>query len=58
MRLDNIEKTYDPSKVEEKIYHRWMEKDYFHTEVDREKEPFCIVIPHRILQVNSIWGTP
>ena len=45
MRLDNIEKTYDPSKVEEKIYHRWMEKDYFHTEVDREKEPFCIVIP-------------
>jgi len=45
MRVNEIEKTYDPAKVEEKIYQRWMEKDYFHAEVDPDKEPFCIVIP-------------
>lgn len=43
--MDDIPKTYDPSKVEDRIYQEWMEKDYFHAEVDHEKEPFCIVIP-------------
>ena len=45
MRMKEIEKTYDPAKVEEKTYQRWMEKDYFHAEVDPSKEPYCIVIP-------------
>ena len=37
-------KSYDPS-IEEKIYQRWMENGYFHAEVDKDKEPFTIVIP-------------
>jgi valyl-tRNA synthetase (EC 6.1.1.9) len=45
MRTDDIPKTYDPSSVEDKIYQRWLEKDYFHAEVDPDREPFCIVIP-------------
>ncbi len=43
--MKEIEKTYDPQKVEEKLYHNWMEKDYFHAVADPDKEPFTIVIP-------------
>lgn len=40
-----LEKIYDPSSVEERIYKNWMDKKYFHAEVNPEKEPFTIVIP-------------
>lgn len=43
--MANLEKTYDPSKVEGRLYEKWMEKKYFHAEVDRTKDPFSIVIP-------------
>lgn len=42
---NNLEKTYDPSKVEGRLYEKWMEKKYFHAEVDRTKDPYSIVIP-------------
>ena len=45
MSAKDIEKTYEPGKVEDRLYQQWMEKDYFHAEADPEKEPFCIVIP-------------
>ncbi len=38
-------KTYDPHGIEDKIYQRWLEKKYFHAEVDRSRKPFTIVIP-------------
>jgi hypothetical protein len=41
----NIAKTYDPGQVEDRLYQEWMEKGYFHAEVDENKDPFCIVIP-------------
>ena len=41
----NIDKTYDPSKVENKLYTKWVENGYFHAEVDKTKKPFTIVIP-------------
>ncbi|GMQ63886.1 valine--tRNA ligase [Vallitalea maricola] len=41
----NLDKTYDPSKVEGRLYQKWMDKKYFHAEVDRTKKPFSIVIP-------------
>ncbi len=41
----NLGKTYDPSAIEGKIYERWLNKKYFHAEVDRSKKPFTIVIP-------------
>ncbi len=40
-----LEKRYDPTAVEDKIYKNWMEKGYFRAEVDRNKEPFTIVMP-------------
>ncbi|MCX7774376.1 MAG: class I tRNA ligase family protein, partial [Clostridia bacterium] len=45
MSLKEIEKTYDPKQVEEKLYSNWMDKNYFHAVVDADKEPFTIVIP-------------
>ncbi len=40
-----LAKTYNPSEVEDRIYAEWIEKNYFHAEVDKTKEPFTIVIP-------------
>ncbi len=40
-----LDKTYDPSQVEDRLYRMWMDKGYFRAEVDWNKEPFCIVIP-------------
>lgn len=36
---------YNPQNVEEKWYQYWLDKHYFHAEVEPDKEPFCIVIP-------------
>lgn len=40
-----LEKLYDPSKVEDRIYNMWVDKNCFHAERDPEKEPYTIVIP-------------
>ena len=40
-----LAKTYNPKDIEEKLYQKWLDKKYFHAEVDRSKEPFTIVIP-------------
>ena len=41
----NLEKTYNPSEIEGRIYEKWTNKKYFHAEVDRSKKPFTIVMP-------------
>ena len=40
-----LAKTYDPKGIEDRIYEKWMNKKYFHAEVDRSKKPFTIVMP-------------
>ena len=40
-----LEKNYNPSAIEGKLYDRWLEKKYFHAEPDRSKKPFTIVMP-------------
>ena len=40
-----LEKTYSPQGMEDRIYEKWMEKKYFHAKADRTKKPFTIVIP-------------
>ena len=40
--LDN---KYNPSKVENRGYKHWLEKNYFHADAGSEKEPYTIVIP-------------
>ena len=40
-----LAKTYDPKDMEPRIYKKWLDRNYFHAEVDRSKKPFTIVIP-------------
>ena len=42
---EEMNKTYNPSEIEDRLYKKWMDKKYFHAEVDRSKKPFTIVMP-------------
>ena len=42
---NEINKTYNPKEVEERLYNTWVEKGYFTPTPDKTKEPFTIVIP-------------
>ena len=41
----SIATKYNPGPVEDKWYQHWMEKGFFHSEPNPEKEPYTIVIP-------------
>ncbi|MEG1782993.1 MAG: valine--tRNA ligase, partial [Oscillospiraceae bacterium] len=43
--MKELEKIYDPKQVEDKIYADWLEHKYFHTEIDKSKTPYTIVMP-------------
>ena len=43
--MKQLDKTYDPKAIEQRIYDNWEEKKYFHAEADESKKPFTIVIP-------------
>ena len=38
-------KQYAPQGTEDRIYQNWCDKGYFHTQIDRSKKPFTIVMP-------------
>ena len=40
-----LAKTDDPKGIEDRLYQKWLDKKYFHAEVDHSKTPFTIVIP-------------
>ena len=40
-----IATNYNPKESEEKWYKYWMDNNLFHSEVDNNREPYCIVIP-------------
>ena len=40
-----MNKTYNPAEIEDRLYQKWLDKKYFHAEVDRSKKPFTIVMP-------------
>ena len=40
-----LAKAYNPQEVEDKIYDFWIEGNYFHAEVDKDKKPYTIVMP-------------
>ena len=42
---EELAKTYEPGEVEDRIYKFWLDGNYFHAEVDVNKEPYTIVIP-------------
>jgi valyl-tRNA synthetase len=39
-----LEKTYSP-QLEQAIYDRWLERKYFHAEVDESRKPYTIMMP-------------
>ncbi|MGB0167181.1 MAG: valine--tRNA ligase, partial [Luteibaculum sp.] len=41
----DIAAKYNPAQVEDKWYQYWMEKKFFNSKPDNDKEPFTIVIP-------------
>ena len=43
--MKNLEKTYNPSEIEDRLYSKWVDNGYFHAEPDSKKEPYTIVIP-------------
>ncbi len=40
-----LEKTYNPSEIEARLYEKWENNKYFHAEVNPNKKPFTIVMP-------------
>ncbi len=40
-----LSKTYDPHKVEDKLYKYWETSGYFKADVDKNKKPYTIVMP-------------
>ncbi len=40
-----LDKIYDPSLVEQRIYEKWQDNNAFQTKVDVNKEPYCIMMP-------------
>ncbi len=43
--ISEIPKAYDPSLTEDKWYEFWLSQKIFHSEVDKNKKPYTIVIP-------------
>lgn len=39
------EKSYEPQSFEKEIFKSWEDNHYFHAEVDKNKKPFCIIMP-------------
>ncbi len=43
--MKELAKTYNPTDIEKRQYEKWIEKGYFHAEVDKSKKPFTIMMP-------------
>ena len=43
--MAELNKSYDPKQVEDRIYRNWLEHNYFHAKVNPDKKPYCIVMP-------------
>ena len=43
--MAELNKSYDPRQVEDRIYQYWLDHNYFHAEVNPDKKPYCIVMP-------------
>ena len=43
--MKELEKTYNPAEIEDRVYQSWLEGKYFHAKVNKDKKPFTIVMP-------------
>ena len=44
-QMNEIPKAYNPSSVEDKWFKYWIDNNLYHSEVDKTKKPYTIVIP-------------
>ena len=51
-------KTIQPSAAQARWYKFWESKNYFHSEPDPAKRPYCIVIPPPNVTGACTWATP
>ena len=40
-----MDKKYNPSSIEERLYSSWIEKGFFKAKVNKDKKPFTIIMP-------------
>ena len=45
MKSAVLNKSYDPSNIEDKWYKKWVDSNYFSADETSDKEPYTIVIP-------------
>ena len=47
--MKELEKTYNPAAIEDRLYQKWLDNKYFHADAERGKregkKPFTIVMP-------------
>lgn len=43
--IKELDKVYNPSQVEDRLYNKWQDNKYFHAQIDKNKKPYTIVIP-------------
>ena len=58
--MKELEKTYNPAAIEDRLYQKWLDNKYFHADAERGKregkKPFTIVMPpHRWTRRHSIF---
>ena len=53
--MKELEKTYNPAEIEDRLYDKWLKGKYFHAEVNRSKKPFTIVMPPPNVPASCIW---
>ncbi|MCL2496415.1 MAG: valine--tRNA ligase [Clostridiales bacterium] len=44
-RVPALDTVYQPGPIEQKWYERWREAGYFSCDINKDAEPFCIVMP-------------
>ena len=58
--MEELEKKYNHSKVEENKYDKWLKKDYFKCDEKSAKKPYCIVLPPPnvtgVLHLGHAWN--
>ena len=58
--MEELDKKYNHSKVEENKYDKWLKKDYFKCDEKSAKKPYCIVLPPPnvtgVLHLGHAWN--
>ena len=50
--MKELEKTYNPAEIEDRLYDKWLKGKYFQTEVRNHLPLLC---RRQILQASCIW---